>query len=150
MPTQPATYEDANLVLRLYELRREEKLRTARAWFAANFMASTFEDMQRIAPPGSTENAYLRMVSSYWEMVASLVTSGVLNQELFFQSGGELLFVWTRLQDVTPYYREATQNPYAWHNLEMVGTSFIQWMESHGPQAYAAFQGRVKGAVAGR
>ena len=51
MPTQQATYEDANLVLRLYELRREEKLRTARAWFAANFQASTVEDMQRIAPP---------------------------------------------------------------------------------------------------
>jgi len=57
MPTQQATYEDANLVLRLYELRREEKLRAARAWFAANFHASTAEDMMRIAPPGTQENA---------------------------------------------------------------------------------------------
>ena len=50
MPTQ-ATYDDANLILRLYELRREEKLRKAREWFSANFHAASVEDMQRIAPP---------------------------------------------------------------------------------------------------
>src|ERR1039458_3640280 len=92
MPTQ-ATYDDANLILRIYELRREEKLRKAREWFSANFHAASLEDMQRIVPPGSQENAYFRMVVSYWEMVAALVTSGVLNQDLFFQTNGELLFV---------------------------------------------------------
>jgi hypothetical protein len=150
MPAQQATYEDANLVLRLYELRREEKLRAARAWFAANFKASTVEDMVRIAPPGSQENAYVRMVASYWEMVAAFVTSGVLNQELFFQTNGEMLFVWERLREVVPSFRESTKNPNSWHNLEIVGNSFIKWMQSHGPEAYPAFQAMVKGVAAAR
>jgi hypothetical protein len=139
MPTQ-STYDDANLILRLYELRREEKLRQARQWFAASFRARSMEDLQRIAPPGSQENAYLRMVASYWEMAASFITSGVLNQELFFQSGGELLFVWERLRLIVPQFRQFNKNPHAWHNLEIVGTAFIKWMEANGPEAYSAFQ----------
>jgi hypothetical protein len=150
MPTQQATYDDANLVLRLYELRREEKLRAARAWFAANFQASTVEDMQRIAPPGSQENAYVRMVASYWEMAAAFITSGVLNQDLFFQTNGEMLFVWERLREIVPSYREFSKNPRSWHNLEVVGNAFIKWMESHGPEAYPAFQAMVKGVPVGR
>lgn len=150
MPTQQATYEDANLVVRLYELRREEKLRAARAWFAANFKASTVEEMMRLAPPGSQENAYVRMVTSYWEMVAAFVTSGVLTQDLFFQTNGEMLFVWERLREMVPSYRDFSKNPHSWHNLETVGNAFIKWMESHGPEAYPAFQAMVKTVVAGR
>lgn len=149
MPTQ-ATYDDANLVLRLYELRREEKLRKAREWFSANFSAASVEDIQRIAPPGSQENAYFRMVVSYWEMVAALVTSGVLNQDLFFQTNGELLFVWERLRGVLPGHRAMTKNPNTWRNLETAGNAFIKWMESNGPEAYPAFQAMVRGAAARR
>src|SRR6185503_15409828 len=87
-----ATYDDANFILRLYELRREEKLRLARDWFGANFKASTMEELQKIALQGSKENTYMRMVVSYWEMAAGFVTAGVLNKELFFQSSGEMLF----------------------------------------------------------
>src|ERR1035438_6370908 len=85
MSTQ-ATYDDANLCLRLYELRREEKLREARAWFAGNFAPTTVEEMMKLAPPGSQENAYMRMVASYWEMAAAFVTAGVLNQGMFLQT----------------------------------------------------------------
>lgn len=139
MPTQ-ATYDDANLILRLYELRREEKLRQARDWFAKNCWASSMEELQKLIPPGSLENTYFRMVVSYWEMAASFVTSGVLNQELFFQSGGELLFVWERLRQVLPSFRAVTNNPEYWKNLETVGNAFIQWMQSKGLEAYPAFQ----------
>src|SRR6185369_17843159 len=103
-----ATYDDANLILRLYELRREEKLRTAREWFSANFNPASFEDVQKIAPPGSKENAYVRMVVSYWEMVSSFVTSGVLNQDLLFQSSGELLVVWERVREFLPAFSAFT------------------------------------------
>src|SRR5256885_12761866 len=99
MTTKP-TYDDANLILRLYETRREEKMRAAREWFAQNFKYHTMEDYNRGCPPGSSMNAYSRMVLSYWEMVASFVTSGVLNQELFFQSGGELLFALVRVKEL--------------------------------------------------
>ena len=144
MPTQ-ATYDDANLLMRLYEARREEKLRAARAWFSANFHAATVEEMQRICPQGSQENAYMRMVVSYWEMAASFVTSGVLNQDLFFQTSGELLFVWERLRELVPAYRATSKNPHSWRNLETVGNAFIKWMESQAPEAYPTFQAMVRG-----
>src|SRR3977135_2799931 len=89
-----ATYDDVNLVIKLYEMRREERLRDARRWFAASFKVKTFDEFTTLCPPGSDPNASYRMVATYWEMVASFLTSGVLNAELFYQSGRELLFVW--------------------------------------------------------
>jgi hypothetical protein len=147
MPTQ-ATYDDANLVLRLYELRREEKLREAREWFAKNCKPTSLEDMMRIAPPGSQENAYMRMVVSYWETAAAFVTSGVLNQELFFQTSGEMLVVWERVRPVVPGLRAMTKNPASFRNLETVGNAYIKWMESQGPEAYAGFQAMMAGMAA--
>src|SRR5205085_8174843 len=108
-----ATYDDANLILRLYELRREEKLRQARDWFGMNFRATTMEEATQAIPMGSPENAYFRMVVSYWEMAASFVTAGVLNQELFFESNGELLGVWERVRSILPGFRAMTKNPEA-------------------------------------
>jgi hypothetical protein len=139
-----ASYDDANLILRLYELRREEKLRAAREWFAGNCKASTMEELLQIAPMGSKENAYFRMLVSYWEMAASFVTSGVLNQELFFQSNGEILFVWERVREIAPGFRAAFKNPLAWHNIETVANAYIQYMNAHSPEAYPAFQAMVK------
>ena len=146
MPT-PATYDDANLCLRLYELRREDKLRQARAWFAQNCAAETLEDLNRIAPPGSQENTYMRMVTSYWDMAAALVVSGVLNQELFFETNPECLFVWERLRHVVPEFRQAFKNPRAYHNLEIVGNAFMKHMEAAGPEALPAFQARIDAMV---
>ena len=88
----PPTYDDAQLILKLYEMRREERLRKARAWFSSSFRVRMIDDFTRLCPVGSDENASYRMVVTYWEMVASFVTSGVLHKELFFQSGRELLF----------------------------------------------------------
>src|SRR5450759_2548984 len=104
MPTHAVpTYEDAQLVLKLYELRREEKLRAARDWFGGKFFPQTAEDV--IALTG-TENAYYRMVTTYWEMAASFVARGVLNADLFLDSGGEMIFVWTKLADLVPQLRQ--------------------------------------------
>src|ERR1700730_16568810 len=87
-----ATYDDVNLVIRLYELRRDERLREARRWFGASFKAKTLDEFHALCPMGSEPTESYRMVVTYWDMVASFLTSGVVNQELFFQSGGELLF----------------------------------------------------------
>ena len=96
MDRQP-NHEDAILILRLYELRRDERLREARDWFARNFNATTLHAYETLCPPGSEPNAFTRMVTSYWDMVASFVTNGVLHDELFFQSGREMLLVWERM-----------------------------------------------------
>ena len=137
------TYDDVNLILRLYEERRDDKMRTAREWFAQSFKFHTIEEFNRGCPPGSSMNAYARMVLSYWEMAASFVTSGVLNQELFFQSGGELLFVWVRVRDLIPHMREAYKNPNTYQNLETVAKAFIEWMDARAPEAFAAFAARI-------
>lgn len=143
MATQ-ATYDDANLILRLYELRREETMRKARQWFGTMSISSV-EEMQKIAPQGSQENAYLRMVTSYWDMAAGFVTSGVLNQDLFLQTSGEILFVWEKVRDLVPAFRAMMKNPNVMKNLETVGNAAIENMPK---EAYEAFQGMVRGSAA--
>ena len=82
-----ATYDDVKLLLQLYDVRREDRLREARRWFAASFKVKTLDAFNALCPPGSEPSASYRMVTTYWEMVASFMTSGVLSQELFFESG---------------------------------------------------------------
>jgi len=135
--------EDANLIVRLYELRREDKLREARAWFVANCKCKTLDEWKQACPPGSQENAYFRMVTTYWEMVASFLTSGVLNEELFAQSGLELLLTWERVRHFLPEYRAAMKNPGAYKNLEAAAQKLIPIVEQNGPEAYQAFAARV-------
>jgi hypothetical protein len=142
-----ATYDDVGLILQLYELRREDKLRQAREWFSKSLNARNVEELQAQCPPGSEENTYFRMVTSYWEMVASFITSGVLNQELFFQSGGELLFTWEKVRDVAPAVREIYKNPIAYKNLETVANDYIAWMSSQAPEWYGVFSAFVRGAA---
>jgi len=125
-----ATYDDVNLIVKLYDMRREERMRQARAWFVASFRE---------------QNASFRMVVSYWEMVASFLTTGVLNAELFYQSGRELLFVWERLRDLAPSFREQYKHQYEYKNLEAAAKTYIDWWTTQAPGAYEAFTARVRG-----
>ena len=143
--TATATYEDVNLILKLYDMRREEKLRAARAWFAANFKVKTLDEFQKLCPPGSDPNASYRMVITYWEMVASFITLGVLHRELFYQSGREILFCWERIRDLLPQVREANRNPSELKNLEAAALGYIAWWNAQAPGAYDAFSNRVRG-----
>jgi hypothetical protein len=141
--TPTATYDDANLILRLYDMRREERMREARAWFTANFHVSSMDEMQKLCPPGSKENAYYRQVVSYWDMAASFVTSGVLSEDLFFESNRELLLVYTRIEKLMPEVRKANQDPFAMKNLETVAANFIAWMNKRAPGSYESFASRM-------
>ena len=140
-----ATYDDVNLILRLYDMRREDRMREARKWFMGAFKVKAFEEFQALCPAGSDPNASYRMVTTYWEMVASFLTSGVLNAELFYQSGRELLFVWERLRDIVPALRDAFKNPRELKNLEEAATAYISWWNHTAPGAYDAFAKRVRG-----
>ena len=140
---RPATHEDANLILRLYELRREEKLRQARDWFSKNFHVRNMEEFGKLCPLGSQEHAYFRMVTSYWEMAASFVTSGVLHEELFAQNNRELLFVWERIRDIVPAVRESYKNPKLSKTLETVAKAMIEEEKQQG--SYEAFSAMVRG-----
>ena len=137
------TYDDVNLILRLYDLRREERLRQARNWFFSNFHANSIEEMMKLCPPGSEENASLWMVVSYWEMVASFITGGVLKKELFFESNRELLVTYQRIKPIIPAIREKFKDPTAWHNIESVAKDYIDWMDKHSPGSYEAWTAAV-------
>ena len=137
------TYDDVNLILRLYDMRREDKMREARDWFVKNFKPKTMEEFSKLAPPGSQENAYFRQVTSYWEMVASFVTAGVLNSELYYQSGMELLLCWTRVRHIAPALREGQHNPKVWRNMEALAGEMIEWLNRDNPGAYDAFVARI-------
>ncbi|HEY1435414.1 MAG TPA: hypothetical protein VGG65_08570 [Thermoanaerobaculia bacterium] len=125
MPVPP-TYEDAALVLRLYEMRREAKLREAREWFRAKFFPQSFEEMKVGALGAGLENQHYRMVTGYWDMAASFVAHGVLHPELFFESGGESLFVWAKIGQFLPEMRELYQSPRLLGNLEKA-IAMVPW-----------------------
>ena len=130
------TYDDVNLVLKLYDMRREPRMRDARRWFTGSFKA--------LCPAGSEQHASYRMVTTYWEMVASFLTSGVLHEELFFQTGRELLFCWERIRDLLPHIREMYANPIEFRNLESAAKVYIKWWKKQAPGAYEAFSRRVR------
>jgi hypothetical protein len=139
-----ATYDDANLLLRLYELRREETMRKARQWLAS-FSATNPEHIQKLADRGSQENAYFRMVTSYWDMAASFVTSGVLNEDLFLQNNGELLFVWEKSRAAIEQSRSLMKNPNYMKNLETLAQAAVKRMA---PENYESWSAMVHGTAA--
>ena len=142
---QQATYEDAGLISNLYELRREERMRKARGWFTWAFSAKTLAEMMEQCTPGSDENAYFRMVTTYWEMAASFVVFGVLNEGLYIQSGGEGLFVFEKVRPFLEELRAAYKNPLLLKNLETVAEQQIEWMKENAPGSYEAMLERIHG-----
>jgi len=139
-----ATYDDANLILRLYDLRREDKSRAARGWFFGNFRCKTMEEFAKLCPPGSDPNAHFRQFTSYWEMCSSFVNSGVLNADLFFANTRECLVCWERVKPLVGPAREAFKDPSYLANLEKCGTQFAEWLtKTSGEEAYKAFVART-------
>lgn len=138
-----ATYDDANLLLKLYELRREAKMREARAWFVANFKPKTLAEMLALCPPGSDNNAKMRQVITYWDMAASFVGMGVLNPELFFVNNREFLVVWLRVRPYLAELREKYADAQYFKHLETTGNMNIDFLNRSSPGALEAFIARV-------
>ena len=92
-----ATTDDAGLILKLYELRTEATMRKARAWMTGEFFPETAEEFFAVLnASGTQENAWLRQVTSYWEMAAAFVLHGALNAELFVDCNTEPFFVYAK------------------------------------------------------
>ena len=142
MPKKP-THADAQLILQLYELRREAEMRKARNFATMQFWPQSADDYIKIASAmGTPENAYLRQVNSYWDMVASFILHGVLSDELFFSPGigNEMLFVFAKVQPFLKEIREKTQSPLSFTNVETA----IQKSKS-GKARFAVILKRVEG-----
>jgi len=134
------SFEEVHLMLRLYELRRDPRLRQARTWFVENFHPGSAEELTQKFPQGSEENTFVRMVVSYWDMVAGIVNRGLINDELFFESNGEIWIVWDRIRNIVPTWRTAFKNPTLFHNLEETCHRLEQWREKRAPGSSAAMR----------
>jgi hypothetical protein len=135
---------DAELMLRLYELRREEKLRLARDWVIREFHADSLDDFFKRFPPGTKENDYFRMAVSYWDMAASIVNHGLIHEGFFFESNGEFWIIWMKIARLIPERRSSSKNPLIYHHLETLAGKYEKWMEKRAPEALAVLGERIK------
>jgi len=105
-----ATPDDAEIILKLYELRTEAVMREARAWVGGEFWPATAEDYFAVAEnPAHPHNAHLRQVLSYWEMAAAMVLHGALSAELFVDCNGENLYLLAKFAPILDAIRQ--KNP---------------------------------------
>src|SRR5262245_51503190 len=130
-----ATYQDAELIMKLYDMRREERLRAARAWFFGSVNVKTAAEVMEKYPPGTDHNGYFRMVLGYWEMAASFVVRGVVHEELFFENSSEMLACWERSKEFILDVRNLRSNPLFFRNLEKAALKQIEWMNRNAPGA---------------
>jgi len=116
-----ATIADAQLIVQLYDLRRESEMRKARNWWAGEFFPQNADDFLKVAwAMGTQENAWLRQVGGYWGMVASFVNRGALNEQLFLAPGfsGEMFLIYAKIHLFVKELRVKLNDPNAFRELE--------------------------------
>lgn len=107
---------DVDLILKLYDLRREAEMRKARA-FIMGFEPKTIDDVKAVMAFSHPENAHFRQVLSYWGMVADFSLRGLLHPEMYAAHCGESLFIWAKFEPMLAQIR-AEVNPMFMVNLE--------------------------------
>jgi len=105
-----ATPADAEIIIKLYDLRRESVMREARAWVVGEFWPTTADELFAVLlNPADPHNPYLRQVLSYWEMAAAMVLHGAVSAELFVDCNGEGFFLLAKFAPILEAVRE--KNP---------------------------------------
>jgi len=139
MSTTPTT-ADAELILKLYDLRREAEMRKARNWWLGFWPESTDDIMKFAMALGTQENAWMRQVGGYWELAASLVLHGTLSRELFLEGSfcGEMFLIFAKIEPFLKELREKTHNPNIFGNVEKVIMT-----SKGGPERLKETQGRI-------
>ena len=143
MPTKP-TYEQAKLHLKVYEERREPRLRQARDWFFTNYFVNNFEESMKIGAPGTESGTFVMMVFSYWEQACALLDYGLLHEDLFFETNGEFFGVWERIRPIIGELRERFVNTQFLVHLENAAQNYEAWMERRSPGHLAAMRQWMK------
>ncbi|MBV9242729.1 MAG: hypothetical protein JO314_12045 [Acidobacteria bacterium] len=100
--------ESADLIMRLYDLRREEKMRDARNWIISFFPESADDIMRTMIDPETS--AKYRMVTTYWDMAASFVLRGAIDEGMFFDSAGEIWVIFAKIQPFVEEIRNRISN----------------------------------------
>jgi hypothetical protein len=114
----PTPFESAQLNLQLFELRRDPALREARAWFTTQCVPDSFDELLALA--GGARNASFRMVLGYWDMAASLVTSGAIDGDAFRAAHGEIYLTFALLHPFLAELRALTGEPHFCRHVEAV------------------------------
>ena len=100
--------DSASLILKLYDLRREPVMREARNWFFSFNPTTTAEYMEAMM---GEHSGHLRMVISYWDMAASLVNNGAIDEQMFNDANGEQLFIFAKIEPVLEELRQQWGQP---------------------------------------
>src|SRR6202050_3575798 len=132
MDTKP-TYEQGKLQLKIYDLRREAKMRQARECFCKNSFVETMEDFQRVAPMGTEHGAFAMMVLSYWDQACAYLNYGLLHEDLFFETSGEFFGVWERVKPIIVETRKLFLNKDFMGHLEKAAQRYEAWSEKRNP-----------------
>ncbi len=111
-------HESMMAILKLYELRRDEKMRQARAWYFSEFAPKSALDIIKLYRDGERASAHFRAVVSYWDMASSFVLNGAIDEKMFFDSGTEHIFVYTKIAAFLPEIREMFNEPEFFIHLE--------------------------------
>jgi hypothetical protein len=114
----PTPFESAQLNLRLFELRREPVLREARAWFLIEFNPEGFAGL--VSAVSGERNASFRMVLGYWDMAASMVTTGAIDGDAFRAAHGEIFATFSKIQPFLTEMRSASGEPDFCKHMEAV------------------------------
>jgi hypothetical protein len=109
--------ESADLIMKLYDLRREPTMREARNWYVGSFFPDSAQDVINALVSGET-SAYFRMVTSYWDMAAGFVNRGAIDEDMFHDSAGESLVVFSKVEPYIAEVRTIVGNPKMMANLE--------------------------------
>jgi len=110
-------HEDADLILKLYDLRREAVMREARNWLFT-FNPTGIQDVMEVMM--GEHSGHFRMVVSYWDMACAMVVNGAIDEELFNQTNGEHMFVYMKVEPVLQDIRAMFDNPEFLKSLETV------------------------------
>jgi hypothetical protein len=106
---------EADLILKLYDLRREATMRKARDWYFMEFHPETIDEYN--AALFGEHSGHLRMVQTYWDMAAALVNNGAISLDMFNDTNGEHIGVFSKIEPILPQLR-AAWGPQVMVNLE--------------------------------
>lgn len=137
-------YHDADLVLRVYDMRREPLMRASRDAINSKCWPANYDEVKALVAGPHDLNAAYRQTTTYWEMVYGLVKHGVVDAEYFMETNGEGLFLFVRFE---PYLEQLRKDfsPYSFLNAEWVAKE-----TQRGRGAAELFRNRVKKVLEGK
>lgn len=143
-PKATPDYQDADLVLRLYEMRREPVMRESRQALIRGWNPTTLEECMAVTVPSHPLNAAFRQCTSYWEMAYGMARHGIVHADYLMESNGEGLLLYSRAEPWLAELREKA-GPFAFANAEWVATQC-----ERGRLAAARFRARQQAAMAAK